>query len=402
MLPKNVMYLVFLVFFAFASWRCGDLPPEEPLPKESTTPSEQSQETPAQEIAQTDTESPPADSNGEPQPADSNNEPTTEPLSTDSNNEPIADSAHESNTEQPLEPSDQNDASETTTEPTLHESSTESPLHPEEATHQDARPPEVTNEFTPEKTPEALPETHIGSSGCGKNPPVTGLQENMTLTVMNKQRNYVLSVPANYNKNTLHPVIFGFPGLNATGKQARGYLGLEKTPGPAVLYVYPTAQVVSSGWQMQVGGGDIEFFDEILKKLETEFCVDTKRIFSTGFSHGAMFTNNLTCVRIQKLRAVAPIGGSGPWYNNCKNGPLPAMVIHGTTDTVVKLTDGEKTRDHWKTQNACTNTSQSAPPSPCVAYRSCTQPTLWCAFQGGHQVPSFAGTGIRDFFLGLP
>lgn len=380
---NNLVLLLFVLLLAGTLWRCGDPPPSQEPSSEAISSHETVKEASSSENAR--------------KPQD--------------NEQVFSESPNDSTTTETLrevsaEPPQKNDAGEHSAEKGKPELASESPVLPEkdpspeknvnEQTNTERLPPETLAEVSPEPTPEAPP---VGSTGCGKNPPMTGVNENMTMTVMGKQRNYVLSVPTTYDKNTLHPVIFGFPGLNATGKQARGYLGLEKTAGPPIIYVYPTAQVVSSGWKMQVGGGDIEFFDALLTKLEKDYCINPKRVYSTGFSHGAMFTNNLTCVRIQKLRAVAPIGGSGPWYNNCKNGPLAAMVIHGDNDKTVKFTDGEKTRDHWKTQNACNNTTKATTPSPCVIYQQCKQPTIWCPFAGGHQVPSFAGVGIRDFFL---
>jgi|GEM_PF-1509860 len=297
------------------------------------------------------------------------------------------------------------------TTPGIEQQLPQESIHPPEPRVQPEKRPVPERRMPPPERATPPPERRVvpdkppvtgGSPGCGKKPPVVGVKEDVKLKVMGKTRTFVLSVPAKYNAKLPHPVIFGFPGLNATGKGARGYLRLERTPGPPIIYIYPTAVNPKKGWQMRVGGGDVEFFDAMLSYLEKNFCVNSKRVYSTGFSHGAMFTNNLTCVRIKKLRGIAPIGGSGPWYGkSCLNGALPAMVIHGNKDGIVKYPSGQKTRDHWKTQNQCGNTTKKATPSPCVSYNGCKQPLLWCPFTGGHQVPSFAGTGVRSFFMSL-
>ncbi|MCK6534484.1 MAG: hypothetical protein L6Q84_16035 [Polyangiaceae bacterium] len=216
-------------------------------------------------------------------------------------------------------------------------------------------------------------------------------------------RSYVLSVPADYVSSKKWPVIFGFHGLNADGASARNYLSLEQGAAKDALFVYPTATNKSTGWKMKEGEGDVELFDALVASLVASHCIDPARVYSTGFSHGAMFTNNLTCWRASKLRAVAPTGGSGPWYGASCTASLPAMITHGKSDGTVPLADGVKTRDYWLKQNGCKSTTKPHPADPsCVAYDGCTKPVVWCEFAGGHTVPAFAGPGVKAFLLGAP
>lgn len=50
---------------------------------------------------------------------------------------------------------------------------------------------------------------------------------------------------------------------------------------------------------------DHEFFDDMLSLFKEKLCVDTARVFSCGFSYGAMFTNSLSLNHQKQLRAVA-------------------------------------------------------------------------------------------------
>ncbi len=236
------------------------------------------------------------------------------------------------------------------------------------------------------------------SPGCGKTGAFTGLDESATIDVAGVSRSYVVSVPDTYDPDHPHPLIFGVHGLNADGKAARGYLGLEKATGEPAIFIYPTATNPSTGWKMKEGEGDIEFWDALLDAYSNSHCIDPKRVFSMGFSHGAMFTNNLTCARLDKLRAIAPVGGSGPWFGAECTGAMPAMITHGMTDGTVPFTDGQGTRDHFLGENGCGSTTQPYDPDPCVAYEGCQSPVVFCAFDGGHTVPSFAGQAVRDFF----
>jgi len=236
------------------------------------------------------------------------------------------------------------------------------------------------------------------TAGCSKTDAFVGLDENATIDVGGVTRNYVLSVPDGYDHTVPYPLIFGVHGLNADGKAAHGYLGLEKATGEPAIFVYPSATDPATGWKMKEGEGDIEFFDPLLSSLSASHCINPARVFSAGFSHGAMFTENLTCARLDKLRAIAPISGSGPWFGGECSGALPAMLIHGMTDGTVPFTDGQASVGHWIAENGCQSSSQAYPPDPCVAYDGCQNPVVFCAFDGGHTVPPFAGQAIRDFF----
>lgn len=241
------------------------------------------------------------------------------------------------------------------------------------------------------------------ATGCGKSGAFVGLNEAGSIQVGAAQRSYVLSVPADYVSSKAWPLIFGFHGLNADGKAARSYLKLEGGGTKDAIFVYPTATNKATGWKMKAGEGDVEFFDALLASLEKSHCVDAMRVYATGFSHGAMFTNNLTCSRADKLRAVAPTGGAGPWLGSICKAVLPAMITHGKTDGVVPFSDGQKTRDYWLGQNGCGSTTKPhAADASCVQYDGCSKPVVWCAFDGGHTVPTFAGAGVKAFLLGAP
>ncbi|MBK7585612.1 MAG: hypothetical protein IPI67_36185 [Myxococcales bacterium] len=241
------------------------------------------------------------------------------------------------------------------------------------------------------------------TAGCGKSGAFVGVNDSATISVSGVSRSYVLSVPADYVSSKGWPLIFGFHGLNADGKGARNYLKLEPGGAKDAIFVYPTATNKATGWKMKEGEGDVEFFDALLDSLSASHCVDVARVYATGFSHGAMFTNNLTCWRAAKLAAVAPTGGSGPWFGASCTASLPAMITHGNQDPTVPPADGAKTRDYFLKQNGCSATSKPYAAEPaCVTYDGCKLPVVWCAFDGGHTVPAFAGPAVKAFLLAAP
>jgi poly(3-hydroxybutyrate) depolymerase len=239
-----------------------------------------------------------------------------------------------------------------------------------------------------------------GAPGCSFTE--TPGESTQTIDVGGTERSYVLAIPESVDGKTPVPVIFGFHGFGGTGEGASNYFGLTGTEG--ALYVYPQAlplpdQGGGIGWDMEVDGVDVAFFDALLAELAANHCVDLGRVFSAGHSHGASFSNHLGCYRAEVLRAIAPVAGGGPWAGRCM-GSVSAMLTHGADDGDVPIQSGIDSRDHWLEANACAG-AQTAPtdPSPCVAYDGCAEPVLWCEHGGGHEWPEFAGAGIRGFFL---
>ena len=50
---------------------------------------------------------------------------------------------------------------------------------------------------------------------------------------------------------------------------------------------------------------DSAFVDQMIKDIESKFCIDQNLRFSTGFSFGASMSYAITCAREKQFRAVA-------------------------------------------------------------------------------------------------
>ena len=103
------------------------------------------------------------------------------------------------------------------------------------------------------------------------------------------------------------------------------------------------------------------------------------------------------------FRAIAPLASSAPLTFStmpCKGEHVAAWLAHGTADFAIPVEGGLATKDFWRIANHCAATSQPANPAGCVAYDGCDPgyPVHWCAFDGGHEFPSFATQAIWSFF----
>jgi poly(3-hydroxybutyrate) depolymerase len=238
-------------------------------------------------------------------------------------------------------------------------------------------------------------------------------------------RYYLVYTPTNYDPNTPLPIVFALHGANMNNwwaaNDSSGFNLIQAANNKAIL-VYPqgTGDVpgttshwgdIKSGWDVLATSNDTKFIEALLASMEDAYCIDTKRIFVTGFSAGAFYTMNLACTHWKVFRAFAPVAGWGPGdmstghgsAPNCSDADaaVPIIITQGTTDTtVVPSLCGEVSRDFWIERDGCTTTSSAMSTKGCVAYQGCRSglAVAYCTHGGNHMVPSNAGAYIWEFF----
>lgn len=248
--------------------------------------------------------------------------------------------------------------------------------------------------------------------GCGM-AGTTGAQ-NGTIDVGGTPRTYVLFVPSAYDGSRAFPLIFAWHGRTGSSQTARQYFGIEAVAAGAAIIVYPQGLSVSqdpndTGWELTASGRDIAFYDALHTRLRESYCIGST--YSMGHSFGGYMSNSVACYRggtdPGEVRAIAPIAGGGP-FGTCTGDPVAAVIIHGTADSVVPFTQGEASRDAWRSRAPCATTSTPIDPSPCVAYDACAagHTVRWCAHGetafGGHGWPSWAAATAWNLFTATP
>ncbi len=197
------------------------------------------------------------------------------------------------------------------------------------------------------------------SKGCGKNSTLqsTGSVENgkkYNLNVGGKNRTFFITLPKNYDNTKPHKLLIA---NHCMGSKAEDFVHHSPdydhpTPyyGQQVLdkngdYIFVAPQGNDNGtWN---GKEDHQFVDEMITAMFDNYCVDTTRVFATGFSFGAMFTNSLAQDLQERLRAVAvyatadyniwlPSAGTGRY--DAKNLPIAWMGVHGKRDGMCDYT----------------------------------------------------------------
>jgi poly(3-hydroxybutyrate) depolymerase len=240
------------------------------------------------------------------------------------------------------------------------------------------------------------------------------VQKSTTAGTMN--RVYRVWLPAGYDPKRPYRTIFlghgcgDNNGCSACGPAGTPFPGLE-TVADAILVA-----MVAEGSCFDNGNGtnsspELVYFDQILKEVAADYCVDQARVFVGGFSSGAWVTHLIGCARAGSGPGTvrAQITATGEWPNPppC-TGPIAALMAHDMEDNNNPFSAGVVARDKILAENHCgTQTipysydgvTPATPTSgncaitgtvtscqPCVEYQGCDPgyPVIWCPTNGNN------------------
>jgi poly(3-hydroxybutyrate) depolymerase len=234
------------------------------------------------------------------------------------------------------------------------------------------------------------------------------------------QRRYILNVPTNYDNTKPYKLIFAWHQLDGNDKQmyANGYYHLLNLSGNSAIFVAPNGQKNGApctgtgngesgcGWP-NTNNSDLALADAVLAQIEQNFCVDTNRVFATGWSYGGSMSYKHACERglggtkggvAGYVRGIAVYSGA-QLSGSCT--PTQAVAYygsHGTGDTVLGYDGGVTLARNFATANGCTWTTPTRVTSGnhvCTNMTGCRTgyPVEFCSFNGGHTPdPSDGGT----------
>jgi len=301
----------------------------------------------------------------------------------------------------------------------------------------------------------AIGNAPVPSKGCG----MTDGQKKITMggssvpmglatsTVLNitsggMKREYVIDIPANYDPTHPHRLIFSWHqvggsdidnayGLHPAGggnnfdAQHYAFFGLRREADAAntpVIIVAPNG-IGGTPWDYT---RDVVLFDDLLALVDANLCIDDSRVFTTGFSFGAMMSYALSVTRQTKLRAAVVM--SGVEYNlpgepkDSNAAPIAYMGTNGMSDTTCPWDNksgkgGKYCALTHAMDNGCTIPSGNNIPTTtvgskkyvCYDFMGCKAgyPVKACTFDGGHTPSSVddgsstADDGLKAFIPGL-
>ena len=221
-------------------------------------------------------------------------------------------------------------------------------------------------------------------------------------------RTYYVHVPASAVGGGPAPLVLAFHGGGMTvygdgglgfelfahvraKSDSAGFVLIEPEGTPALPLTQPgTLDVFNAGncceqaEQKNSNIDDVGFVSAIIDAIGKETCIDTRRVFATGLSNGAMLSHRLACQLSDKIAAIAAVsgglgnrdydtvGGTTTLFPCTPTRPVPVLHIHGTQDACYPFDGGwgplslltfesvPVTIASWVTRNGC---DAGAPPT---------------------------------------
>jgi polyhydroxybutyrate depolymerase len=226
-----------------------------------------------------------------------------------------------------------------------------------------------------------------------------------------------LHVPSSYDPTVGSMLVLSFHGFFETGSLEEVQTRMD-TSSDAKGYIVAYPEGIASSWNAGDCCGDswtnsvddVQFTRDLLAAIESDYCIDPKRVFAAGFSNGGFFSHRLGCEMSDVFGAIAPVAGVlGIAETSCKpKRPIPVLDFHGTADPVVPYDGGtpiipiniagsldfrsvSETMSFWVNANGCLGypkTIFTNGDATCTEWTLCKADVVHCAIdQGGHQWP---------------
>lgn len=214
-------------------------------------------------------------------------------------------------------------------------------------------PGEDSSSETLQASAGASPGAH-GSDPCHDPLPQTpGSSAKHTVTSGGLEREYILTIPEDYEARSDWPLIIAYHGRGSTGVEIEGYSRLSDLPA---VVAYPFGEIPDyddprRAWQgapySDPDVDDVAFAEDLIDSLEAGLCIDGQQVYASGKSNGGGLALALAC-RIPDRIAAAAVAAPAIYpetREECLDkSTAPTMIIHGTDDATIPY-DGDPGRD---------------------------------------------------------
>ena len=200
--------------------------------------------------------------------------------------------------------------------------------------------------------------------------------------------------------STLVVMLHGGFGSAEQAELAYGWDRQAEESGLIVVYPDGVGRSWNAGVCCQPAQGenvdDVGFTRDMIATIEGEYCVDTDRVYATGFSNGSAMVFRLACEAADLFAAFAPVGGSLALFPCEPEAPRPIQITNMISDPVVNYRLGEFSYGEFLRMNACTDARESAqlaPTASCEIAPDCAggSTTEFCSVSDlGHRWPGGA------------
>ena len=175
-------------------------------------------------------------------------------------------------------------------------------------------------------------------------------------------RSYRLFLPTDYDSAAPTPLTLNWHGLGSTSSQQEAYTGTAIAEERGYILAFPMG--IGNSFN---GGGccsqlsnpphsedDVGFARAIVDDIASQFCVDRRRIYSTGMSNGGYMTERLACNASDLFAAVAPVSALGAPAPDCApTRAVPMIAFNGTEDPLVRYAGTVPSLEAWVERYGC-------------------------------------------------
>jgi polyhydroxybutyrate depolymerase len=229
----------------------------------------------------------------------------------------------------------------------------------------------------------------------------------MKWTIEGVEREALVFPPSKHSGAEKSPLLFAFHWHGGSMEEAAEGMRFQSLwPEAIVVYmqglptkIYVDPAGFERGWQFEPrhdGDRDLKFFDAVLVTMRAKFHVDDRRIYSTGFSNGGIFTYVLWGARGKTFAAFAVVAAR-LFPNIHLTEPRPILHIAGHADVVVPFEDQLKTIQVARELNGSSEKGKLCGEG-CTRYSSTKgAPVVTYIHPGGHVYPPHASAMIVDF-----
>lgn len=234
-------------------------------------------------------------------------------------------------------------------------------------------------------------------------PHPTGMQ---ALGIMSdgRQRKVRLFVPKGYDGATRLPLVLNLHGSSDNADNFAKSSEMEQV-ADSEGFVVAGLEAVAGSWNVPPADGmpdDVKYASDAIDAVAAAVCIDTRRVYASGFSGGGRMSSRLGCVLPDKLTAIGPVAGVR-WPAPCPGRPVPVIAIHGLADsTNVYAGEGpehprwnESVEDAvlgWASKDGCSTTRVvDDPPGPLSTYS-------YAQCQGGASVRLVRMDGVEHAY----
>ncbi len=191
-------------------------------------------------------------------------------------------------------------------------------------------------------SPHAVPASPTVVSGCVTGRTIAAGSSQQSVRVGADTRTYQLAVPATDARTKALPLVLAFHAFGEDASALERYAHLAQI-GNAEGYVVVAPQGVNDRWNFvrraTIGPDDVAFVSAIVSDLTARMCLDSHKVFATGFADGADMAVTAACALPGTFAAIVPVAFA-IMPTSCPAPGSSLLAINGTSDPVTPLEGG--------------------------------------------------------------